>query len=130
MYMHLLAEVRNACRATLHVRQHPTRFPCTNPNVRRCPSAAGAACDAILDPASPGAGGRGLAESTIDSAVYRQHDVDQESSDPAQERLDRSPRRCRPPGTLVAACSSWRTGASARHASLGTGAKTAPVQAG
>src|SRR6266700_937494 len=87
MYMHLLAEVRNACRATLHVRQHPTRFPCTNPNVRRCPSAAGAACDAILDPASPGAGGRGLAESTIDSAVYRQHDVDQESSDPAQKKF-------------------------------------------
>src|SRR6266496_3429759 len=92
MYMHLLAEVRNACRATLHVRQYPTRFPCTNPNVRRFPSAAGAACDAILDPASPGAGGRGLPESTIHSAVYRQHDIDQESSDPAQERLDRGPR--------------------------------------
>src|SRR3989441_8597399 len=110
MYMHLLAEVRNACRATLHVRQHPTRFPCTNPNVRRCPSAAGAACDAILDPASPGAGGRGLPESTIHSAVYRQYDVDQESSDPAQEGLDRSPRRCRPPGTLVAALASLWTG--------------------
>src|SRR5437016_2321790 len=127
MYMHILAEVRNACRATLHVRQHPThmqgsstgitlhvrqhptRFPCTNPNVRRCPSAAGAACDAILDPASPGAGGRGLPESTIHSAVYRQYDVDQESSDPAQEGLDHGPRWRRPPGTLVAACSSWRT---------------------
>src|SRR5881296_195947 len=26
MHMHLLAEVRNACRATLHVRQHATQF--------------------------------------------------------------------------------------------------------
>src|SRR5690242_17949179 len=126
MYMHLLLlRCQNARRATLHVRRYPTRFPCTNPNVRRCASAAGAACDAILDPASPGAGGRGLAESTIHSAVYRQHDVDQESSDPAQEVLDHGPRWRRPPGTLVAACASWRTCASARDASLGTGAKTA-----